>query len=121
MAKYCGMIGYSIGKSNPDRPGVITPSLVEKKYYGDILEDKRRWENGNKINDDLDISNRISVLIDDFAIKNLGAIKYATFMGTRWNIKSVSISHPRMILDLGGIYNGPRPKEGSSQETREDN
>lgn len=116
MAKYCGMIGYSIAEEDPDNPGVFTPKPVERKYYGDILEDTRRWDSGDKINDDFNITNRLSVLIDSFATTHLGAIRYATFMGTRWNVKSVSVSHPRLILNLGGVYNGPTPEEGVTSE-----
>lgn len=114
MSKYCGFIGFSITVEADGQPGVDIPKLIERKYYGDVIDDIRRWDPGEKINSDFNITNRISVLIDSFASQNLGAIKCATFMGTRWNVKSVSVSHPRMILTLGGVYNGPIPSEEAS-------
>lgn len=116
MAKYCGMIGYLISEENPDNPGVFIPRPTERKYYGDILDDTRKWDSVDKINDDLNITNRLSVLIDSFATSHLGAIRYATFMGVRWNVKSVFVSHPRLILSLGGVYNGPVPEEEIASE-----
>lgn len=106
MAKYCGIIGFSSTLEKDGNPGVYIPEIVEKKYFGDILEDNRRWEQKDKINDDLNITNRISVIADLFMTANMGAMKYATFMGTKWNIRSVSIAYPRVILSLGGLYNG---------------
>lgn len=110
MAKYCGKLGFIITQEDEEESGKYTPTSVERKYYGDILEDVRKWEKQETatINDDLNIMNRISVLADKFATENLGALRYAEFMGTMWNVKSVTISYPRLILSLGGVYNGAR-------------
>lgn len=112
MAKWYGMIGYQLTVEDPARPGVYLPQIVEKPYYGDILQDITRWDPSatSQANDDISINNRLSVLIDAFAKEHLGAIRYVTFMGTRWLIKSVTAAYPRMTLDLGGVYNGPVPK-----------
>lgn len=104
MAKYCGMIGF--GVTAKTAPGVRTPQIEERKYYGDILDDTRKWESGEQTNDDFNIANKISIIADKFAAQNLNAMRYATFMGIKWKIKSASISFPRIILSLGGEYNG---------------
>lgn len=103
MAKYCGMIGF--GETVKTAPGVYTPKITERKYYGDILDDSRRWESGEQVNDDFNIANKISIIADRFATQNLNAMRYATFMGIKWKIKSASIAYPRIILSLGGEYN----------------
>lgn len=104
MAKYCGMIGF--GVTVKTAPGVKSVQTEERKYYGDILDDTRKWESGEQVNDDFNITNKISIIADKFATQNLDAMRYATFMGIKWKIRSASISYPRIVLSLGGVYNG---------------
>ena len=105
MAKYCGMIGFMMTAETA--PGVDTQDIEERKYYGDILDDSRRWEaSSEQVNDNFNIMNKISVIADNFITKNLHAMRYATFMGAKWKIKSVSVAYPRIILNLGDVYNG---------------
>lgn len=103
MAKYCGQIGF--GSTSKTAPGVQTLIIVEHTYYGDVIEDVKKWENSEQMNDNLNVMNKISILADTFAIQNLDSMRYATFMGVKWKIRSVSVSFPRMILSLGGVYN----------------
>lgn len=104
MAKFFGMIGYGITEETS--PGVYTPCLVERPYYGDVVRDNRNWEKGESLNDDFNISNSISIVADEFAYANLYVMKYVEFLGTKWKIKSVDIQRPRLILSIGGVYNG---------------
>lgn len=105
MAKFHGKIGFVTSERHD---GIYEYSVVERTYRGDILQNHRRWDQKDKILDDLDISNRISLISDDFIVKNLGTMKYVEFMHCLWEIKSVDISYPRIILLLGGVYNGPQ-------------
>jgi len=108
MAKYCGYIGYSVEEET--KPGVIEPVIKERKYYGDILSLKRNTQNGDQINDTILLNTRISVISDPFAKQNRNALKYITLDGLRWEILSVDIQFPRMIVETGGVYNGPIPE-----------
>ena len=103
MAKYHGKIGF-VESIRTD--GVYKYKVTEKPAYGEVLQNHRRWDNGDKINDDLDISNRIRIFADDFIQKNIGIMRYAEYMGYLWEIKSLDIAYPRITLLLGGIYNG---------------
>lgn len=103
MAKFFGPIGFSI--TTETAPGVWEESIVEKKYYGDILQFSTRWENGDKLNDNLNISNKISIISDLFANNNCGSMRYIEFMGTKWKISNVEVQYPRLILTLGDQYN----------------
>lgn len=104
MSKYCGNIGFSI--SEEVRKGIWKNVIEEHFYYGDVLRNARRWEQGASLNDNLNISNQISILADEFACLNCGNIIYAEFMGTLWKVNSIDIQSPRIILSLGGVYNG---------------
>lgn len=103
MARYYGTIGF--GMPVERAPGVEVLQTIEKPYYGDVIDDTRRWEQGEQLNDDLNITNKISIIADSFATQNCGAMRYATFIGVKWKIKSVTVAYPRLILNLGGVYN----------------
>ncbi len=102
--KYFGKIGY--GVTEETRPGVHKPRIVEKEYYGDIVRNSRRLESGSKVNDDLNINMTLSIVADPFAYQNFHQIKYAEYMGAKWKATSVEPQYPRLIITLGGVYNG---------------
>lgn len=103
MSKYYGTIGYA--ETVETAPDVWQDTIVEREYYGDVLKNTRRWQGTEHLNDDLNISNRISILADPYAYNNFHAIKYATFMGTKWKVSHVEVAYPRLTLELGGVYN----------------
>ena len=102
--KYFGNIGYGITEET--RPGVHEPRIVEREYYGDIVRNSRRLESGSKVNDDLNININLSIVADPFAYQNFHQIKYAEYMGAKWKATSVEPQYPRLIITLGGVYNG---------------
>ena len=107
MAKWYGKVGYVI--SVEKRPGVWAPQPVEHPYYGDQMRPMAKWQQSGNVNDDLNMANQISIVADPFAYENFSSIKYVEFMGAMWKVTSIEIQHPRLILTIGGIYNGQRP------------
>lgn len=116
MARFFGMIGF--GFTEETSPGVYTERIVENPYYGDVVKNYRRWEQGERLNDNLNITNTFSILADEFAYENLYAMRYVVYMGSKWKIKSVSIERPRIVLEIGGVYNGE--STGTSTDLRVD-
>lgn len=104
MAKYYGEIGY--GVPTETAPGVWKNVWVKRNYYGDVLNNTRNLREQAKVNDDIMVSNRISVIADPYANNNFQYIKYATFMGAKWKVTTVDVQFPRLILTLGGVFNG---------------
>lgn len=104
MAKFYGAVGYAV--TNEIRPGVWKDSVVERMYYGDVIRNNRRLESTDKANDNINISNEISILADPYANENFHLIKYVEFMGTKWEVSTVTVQFPRLILSVGGVYNG---------------
>lgn len=103
--KFYGKIGFWEGSSEI-RPGVWRPEIIERDYVGDILQNVRSWQTPDKQNEDLAISNRISILSDMYMQENLSSIRYVIWMGSKWKVTSVEVTYPRITLILGGEYNG---------------
>ncbi|MCD8090085.1 MAG: hypothetical protein LUD81_05590 [Clostridiales bacterium] len=103
MAKFYGSIGY--GETTETSPGVWEEVITERKYFGDVLQFTRRWENGQGLNDDLNISNKISIVADPFAYEHFHTMRYAEWLGAKWKVSSVEVAYPRLILNIGGVYN----------------
>ena len=104
MSKFYGPIGYITQQEIS--PGIWDDVAVERSYRGDILQNIRKWEPTEHKNDDVVISNRISIIADIFAYENLSTIRYVSWMGVRWKVNSIEIQRPRLILTLGEVYNG---------------
>lgn len=104
MAKFYGKIGYV--NTVETKPGVYEEQIVERYYYGDLIRNTRRLQSADQVNDDINISNEISIVADPYATNNFHTMRYAVFMGTKWKISNVEVSYPRLILTLGGVYNG---------------
>lgn len=104
MPKFYGSIGYAIYKET--EPGVWVEDIVEHEYSGDVYRNTRKLQSGNQVNDSIDISNEISILSDPFANENFHSMRYVTYMGAKWKVSSVEVRYPRLILTVGGLYNG---------------
>lgn len=104
MARFYGMIGFAIQKET--KPGVWKDEIVERPYYGDVLRNMRKLQNGEGLNDDINVANQVEIVADPFANENFYAMRYASMMGTKWKVTSVEVKYPRLVLTIGGIYNG---------------
>lgn len=105
MAKFYGPIGYV--ETVETRPGIWTTQTTERMYYIDEVRNISKWSiNSDSTNDNLDTNNQISIVGDPYAYQNFRFIKYVEFMGTRWKITSIEVKYPRLILSVGGVYNG---------------
>lgn len=104
MAKWYGKIAYAV--TEEVEPGIWESNNVERDYYGDIITDRRRRQSVSSINDDISLSNTISILADPFAIQNCSKIVYVEAMGNKWKVSDIEVQYPRLILSIGGLYNG---------------
>ena len=103
MAKYCGKIGFC--KTIDKGYGVWEPEITERTYYGEVLKSGRRWESSGSLNDNILVSNTISIVADQYARENLGYIRYVSWHGNNWEIASIEEQYPRLNLTLGGVFN----------------
>lgn len=103
MAKYYGAVGYA--EDVVSAPGVSSEEIVERMMRGDVIKRHRRITAISKVEDDVDVSNQISVVADAYAFSHFHNIRYATWSGVKWKVTSVEVQRPRLILSLGGVYN----------------
>lgn len=117
MAKFSGVIGY--GHAVRTAPGVTQDVITERKAYGDVIRNSRQLqENDNSTNDDISVGNSLSIVADAYASENFFAIRYVEWAGALWKVSNVDVDRPRLILRLGGVYNGPRAvPEGEAPDT----
>ena len=107
MAKFYGAVGYNHGTVE-QKPGVFVESIVEKQYYGDILRNTRQLREGESVNNDLTVGNSISIVADAYANEHFHAIRFVDWAGSLWDVQDVTVQAPRLVLRLGGVYNGRR-------------
>ena len=103
MAKFCGDVGYA--QTVETSPGVWEEQITERKYYGEIVRNMRKLQTSEQLNDNIDITNEISIVADPYANQNFHAMRYVEFMNAKWKISSVEVKYPRLILSIGGLYN----------------
>jgi hypothetical protein len=107
MARFFGEVGYGESIEDPSGSGVWVDEITEVHYYGDVIRDTRKLEPGENLNDNITVSNSISIVADEFAVNNFLKIKYIRWAGTLWTVSNVEVKSPRLILSLGSVYNGP--------------
>ena len=113
MEKFYGMIGFSTDckEGFGENAGIAKEGpIIERPYYGDIIELSHKYSQGESIIDDIQIDIQISIMADDYAEMHMMDIKYAPYHGILLKVNKITPRRPRLILTVGGLYNGPTPK-----------
>lgn len=105
MAKFYGKIGY--GHTVVKAPGVHELQITTRPVRGDVIRNIQRMSSTDKVIPDVSISNSLSIVADDYTNRNIHAMQYVEWLGAYWTISSVDVQYPRLVLTLGGVYNGP--------------
>lgn len=104
MAKFYGAVGFA--ETVETKPGVWVEQITERKYAGIVTKNVRRLQSSGQVNDNIDVANQISIVADPFAYNNFHSMRYVDFMGAKWKITTIDVQYPRLILTIGGLYNG---------------
>lgn len=107
MARFHGRVGF--GDTVESQPGVHVDSIVEHSYFGEVVQNRRNLRQGENLNQDISVGNMISIVADAYARGHFFAIRYVEWAGERWTVTNVEVQAPRLILQLGEVYNGPTP------------
>jgi hypothetical protein len=115
--KWHGKIGFETQVEVSLGPGKATiwrPDIVERHYYGDVQRLVKRYDTGDKVNNDISINNQFSIISDPFASNNFFNMKWIEWMGRKWEVKEVTVEPPRLTINIGGEY-----KDGNNARTPE--
>ena len=104
MAKFHGKVGYALLEESA--PGVWKERITVREYDGDEHRLSRSLQASGQVNDNVNLNSEISIVADPFAYQHFHCMRYVEFMGTKWKVASVNTQRPRLILTLGGLYNG---------------
>lgn len=112
--RFYGEVGYGTSVEDPPDSGVWKDTITEHSYYGEVINNARQLvprssTDGMSVNDNITINNQISVVADQYLVDNFMDIKYVKWAGKRWIVTNVDVDRPRLIMTLGGVYNGPTP------------
>jgi hypothetical protein len=107
MARFSGDVGFGIAEETFPNSGVWVDRMSKRNYFGDVIRNTRQLEQGDKVNPNILVGNSISIVADQYATEHFLSIKYVRWEGVLWTVTSVEVRRPRLILDLGEVYNGP--------------
>lgn len=112
MAKFLGCIGLS--EPTEVSPGIYEEEIREMVVTGEIIRDALDIRHETNIVPDISLGNAVRILLPG-PRENVGvivpALRYIRWMGVHWTIKQVEVQYPRLLLRLGGEYNGPIAKD----------
>lgn len=104
MAKFAGLVGYVTQEETV--PGVWVPVENPKQMRGDVIRQNVNIRDNGKINGDVSLQHRVSVIGDAYAFDNYYNIKWIMLDGMKWEVTSIEVRRPRIIVSIGGLYNG---------------
>lgn len=104
MAKFAGLVGYATQEETV--PGVWSPVEKPVMMKGDVISQVSSVQNDGKVNSDITLNHRVSLMGDAYAFENYYNLKWIEIDGRKWEISSVELHRPRLIVTVGGLYNG---------------
>lgn len=104
MAKYSGLVGY--GSQVETAPGVWETDVKTRKMKGDLIRQNASVRNSDNVNGDIVLNHRVSLIGDAYAFDNYYNMKWVQIDGMKWTVSSVEVQRPRLIVSIGGLWNG---------------
>lgn len=105
MAKFSGKVAFREDDHEVEAGIWEASGIVEKQVYGDIYRNTAKIVQGDKINADVVISNRVDFVGNAYFRDNYEKIIYCIWRGKKYNVTNIDIlEYPRITFDLGGLY-----------------
>ena len=104
MNKWYGKVGYV--ETSEVEPGIWEEQETVRSYYGEFVRNSSKFRTSSDVNDDRDVSVELSIVADPYLDLHFHSIRYVEFAGVKWKVNTVEPKRPRLILTLGGEYNG---------------
>ena len=105
MTRYLGLLGVK-EPSIEVRPGVYKSGINEKLVSGFLITRHIRYS-ALEIQQQTPSANQIlSIIPPQGVVLNFETVAYITYQGLKWSVSAVKYAPPRVLMTLGGIYNG---------------
>jgi hypothetical protein len=104
MTKYAGLVGYVTQEETV--PGVWSSVETPLIMKGDIIRETSSSQDDGKVNSNISLNHRVSLIGGAYSFKNYYFMKWIEIDGRKWEISSIEIQRPRIIVTLGGLWNG---------------
>lgn len=104
MARYAGLVCYA--EQVETSPGIWKNKELTRMMKGDLIRQNANINSDGKVNSDVTLNHRVSLIGDAYAFGNYFNMKWIFIDGRKVKINSVEVSRPRIILTLGGLWNG---------------
>ena len=104
MNKWHGKVGYI--ETVEIELGTWDEQETVHEYYGEWVKKSSKFVVSGDVNDNRDVSAELSIVADSYADLHFYSIRYVEFGGVKWKVNTVEHRRPRLILSLGGVYNG---------------
>lgn len=109
--RFRGAVGYAT--SAETAPGVWSDIITEIMYRGDVIKNSRRLVDAELAlqtsNNDISLENNFAIVADAYANENFMNMRYVNWNGHNWIITNVEVRRPRLVLTIGGLWNGDTP------------
>ena len=106
--RFSGTVGFAT--STETSPGVWTDTIVEYPYFGDVTRSTRHLEKATMVPPEttvgITLGNSFSIVADAQAFENYTHMRYVKWQGGYWEITDVEVQRPRLLLTIGGVWNG---------------
>lgn len=103
--KYYDDVTFVLQQEDPQAPGVWKEYKIVKPYMGDWKRVESRWNPGSNVIDDKRVNNQLEIISDPFAVTNFTHIRSVKWMGNEWAVTTVTLRPPRIVMEIGGLYN----------------
>ncbi len=106
MTRFSGTVGFT----NPVKNAGVTKDVItERPYVGNEETNTRYFSNADSVLGKINFQTTLSIMADPYALENYKKIRYVEWAGAKMIVESVKRDRPRLILTLGGVYNGAGP------------
>ena len=102
MSRFSGKLGFVM--TNETEEGVWLENFVELQVKGTIRSLYVRNDNSESVNNNLRLTNEISILMDTKINTYIETLKYVVWKGSKWEVQSIGVNYPRLTINLGGLY-----------------
>lgn len=102
--RFAGLVGYI--ETEETSPGVHLPVEKQRFMRGDVLSATTRHPESDVVNSDITFSHRYSLVGDAYSFSHYMYLKWILVEGFKWEVSSVEIKDKRLLISIGGPYNG---------------